>query len=495
MTRNILQRLADYAGQFQRNDEEVYVQKIDNDHALEWMEKQIPLLDCPDKVLEEIYYFRWWVFRKHLKETPEGTLITEFLPQVNWAGAYNTINCACGFHIREGRWLRGSRDTVENYIRFWLKGSGSGHSYSCWLAWAVWEYAQVTGRKDFAAGLLEELVKDYEQWEQEHYSEKTGLFWSIDDRDAMEMSISGNGFRPTLNSYMYGNALAISKIAVWADREEIRRIYQEKADLLRERVQDLLWDRDFFKVIPAENKDAKVEAVRERGHDVKELIGYIPWYFDLPDSGKGYEEAFRFLMDENIFLGKYGLRTADASHPRYRYPVDHECLWNGPSWPFATTQTLVAAANLLDNREQDVLSAEDYFYLLKMYARCQYLKREDGSTVPWIDEDLDPENGTWIAREILKDLGWLPRNGGYERGKDYNHSMFCDLIISGLFGVKVRENGEIELHPKIPEEGAGRWDYCALDRVPIGEHLYRIQYDRTGGYYGNGSGWKILKQE
>ena len=59
MTRNILQRLADYADRFQKNDEEVYVQKIDNDHALEWMEKQIPLLDCPEagNVYEEAFRF------------------------------------------------------------------------------------------------------------------------------------------------------------------------------------------------------------------------------------------------------------------------------------------------------------------------------------------------------------------------------------------------------------------------------------------------------
>ena len=51
--------------------------------------------------------------------------------------------------------------------------------------------------------------------------------------------------------------------------------------------------------------------------------------------------------------------------------------------------------------------------------------------------------GDWISRTILKrwqkeknDQGeeWPINKGGKERGKDYNHSTFCDLIINGLIG-------------------------------------------------------------
>ena len=64
------------------------------------------MLDCPDSILEKTYYFRWWTFRKHIKETENGHVITEFLPPVKWAGPYNTINCPACFHIRDGRWLK-----------------------------------------------------------------------------------------------------------------------------------------------------------------------------------------------------------------------------------------------------------------------------------------------------------------------------------------------------------------------------------------------------
>ena len=58
----------------------------------------IPLFDVSDKTIEEIYYFRWHTYCKHIKETPEGFVITEFLPDVPWAGKYNTISCPAGHH-------------------------------------------------------------------------------------------------------------------------------------------------------------------------------------------------------------------------------------------------------------------------------------------------------------------------------------------------------------------------------------------------------------
>ena len=64
----------------------------------------IPLFESSDKTIEEIYYFRWHTFCKHIKETENGYVITEFFPLVSWAGKYNTISCPAGYHIYEGRW-------------------------------------------------------------------------------------------------------------------------------------------------------------------------------------------------------------------------------------------------------------------------------------------------------------------------------------------------------------------------------------------------------
>ena len=85
-------KLRNYVKKFNNNDHTHFGQAISNQDAANWMADNIPLFECPDKEIEEIYYFRWWTFRKHIQNTPEGFVITEFLPKVNWSGKYNTIS-------------------------------------------------------------------------------------------------------------------------------------------------------------------------------------------------------------------------------------------------------------------------------------------------------------------------------------------------------------------------------------------------------------------
>ncbi len=473
-----------YFADFARDDEELYVRDIPNAAATEWAENNIPLFACSRRELEKNYYFRWWTFRKHLFTTSEGRLISEFLPQVPWAGKYNTINCALGFHLREARWLRNERALTENYLRFWLEGSGDVQSYSCWIAQTVLDVCDVFGNETLPGELLQPLMDFYEQREKTHLH-ACGLFWSDDDRDAMEDSISGKGLRPTLNSYMYANARAIAMIARKNGREETARLYEEKADGLRKKILDYLWDpKDrFFKVIPLDSvrdewKFHSFEDVPRERNAIEE-IGLIPWQFHLPD--EAHAAAFERLKDEKCLKAPYGPTTADQSHPRFMYPVDHECLWNGPVWPFATTQTLLAAANLLqDGKANGCFTRQDYLELLETYARSHCRKTADGRVIPWIDEDQDPYTGEWISRRILEEAGWPEKIGGYERGKDYNHSEFCDLVITGYCGVVPKENGKVKIQPL-----CGKNDWFRLEQLPLHGRLVTIQYDGEGSRFGS----------
>lgn len=115
-------KLHSYINAFNETDDELCVQLVSNADAEAFLAEQIPLLDCPDKELEKIYYFRWWTFRKHIKETKKGHIITEFLPDVPWSGPYNSINCPACLHIREGRWLKDQAQWLKEYIDFWLDG-------------------------------------------------------------------------------------------------------------------------------------------------------------------------------------------------------------------------------------------------------------------------------------------------------------------------------------------------------------------------------------
>ena len=80
---------------------------------------------------------------------------------------------------------------------------------------------------------------------------------------------------------------------------------------------------------------------------------------------------------------------------------------------------------------------------------------------------------------MLKENGWPKDKGGFERGKDYNHSTFCDLVISALSGAEYK-NGALSFDPVIPDN----MEYFSIDDLYIQGNRYRIVFDRTGNKYG-----------
>jgi hypothetical protein len=146
--------------------------------------------------------------------------------------------------------------------------------------------------------------------------------------------------------------------------------------------------------------------------------------------------------------------------------------------------TLKALANLLNDYDQRVMSKRDYFETLRVYARSHRRELEDGRTIPWIDENLNPYTGEWHAR-LLK-----IRNGRFDgRGDHYNHSGFADLVITGLAGLRPRADEVVEVNPLVPE---GVWDWFCLDHVRYAGHVLTVVWDRTGERYGRGAGLRVL---
>jgi len=479
--------LADYVQRFNAIDDERVTNHIPNALALDWFERNIPLFQCPDQQVEEIYYFRWWTFRKHIKLTTNGFVITEFLTPVRHAGAFNTISCAAGFHIAEGRWLRDDR-YLNDYALFWVRGNNGKpqphfHKYSSWFAAAVWERYLVNGDAAFVTNLLDDLVADYRAWEAERQL-TNGLFWQYDVRDGMEESISGSrtnkNIRPTINSYMFGNARAIAEIARLANRAELAAEFNAKAAELRRLVQTHLWDNTakFFKVVleraPGERSAGSVGSVGSVGSrfsTAREAIGFIPWMFCLPEPGKGYEAAWAQLTDSQGFGAPFGITTAERRHPLFRSHGVGKCEWDGAVWPFATSQTLSALANVLRYYPQTVVTIRDYFDAFLTYVHSQYANAK-----PYIGEYLDEVTGDWI-------------NGRDGRSRYYNHSTFADLLITGVIGLRPRADNMVEVWPLLPQE---TWDWFCLDRVKYHGRMLTILWDKDGSRYGRGSGLFVL---
>jgi hypothetical protein len=202
---------------------------------------------------------------------------------------------------------------------------------------------------------------------------------------------------------------------------------------------------------------------------VREAIGFIPWYFNLPDSN--FNQAWQFAKDQKVFSAPFGLTTADRSHPQFRTHGCCTCEWDGAIWPFATAQTLTGMANLLNGPTQSYVSGKDYFTMLQTFVESQYYRGR-----PYIGEYLDEKTGYWLK-------------GDEERSRYYNHSTFNDLIITGLVGLRPRTDDLLEINPLVP---ANQWDWFCLDNVWYHGKTISILWDKDGKHYKKGTGLSVF---
>jgi hypothetical protein len=326
----------------------------------------------------------------------------------------------------------------------------------------------------------------YEDW-YDHWDSSKNLYWIPAMPDATEYTIAsidasggkdgfddGEAFRPTLNSYMYGNAMAISRIAAMAGDKPASEKYLQRALDLKNNVEQNLWNdslqhfTDRFKV----NNQYVHYWNFIRG---RELAGMIPWYFNLPFDNSTFGTAWKHVLDTNNLLGQYGLRTNEPSYEYYfRQFVYFEgkrgSQWNGPSWPYQTSQTITAMANVLNNYHEHELTTSDYLKLLRRYTRQHYLP--DGRIN--LVENYDPNNGGPIVY--------------YYWSNHYNHSSYNNLIITGLCGVRPSADDSLSINPLVDSTN----DYFCLQNVLYHGHRVTVVYDRDGKKYNLGKGLTVF---
>jgi hypothetical protein len=260
---------------------------------------------------------------------------------------------------------------------------------------------------------------------------------------------------------MFGNAKGLAAIAKLNGNNELAQLYNNKADSIKQLTQTKLWNskHDFFEVLK-EHGDTSA--------NVKEEIGFVPWYFNMPDSN--YNIAWRSLIDTRTFCAPFGITTADRSHPEFRTHGCCKCEWDGAVWPFATSQTLTGMANLLNNYKQNYVADSNYFGLLETFVESQYYRGR-----PYVGEYLDEKTGYWLK-------------GDEERSRYYNHSTFNDLIITGLVGLRPRADNIIEVNPLLP---ASKWNWFCLDNVLYHGKIITIIWDMDGTKYKKGKGLSV----
>jgi hypothetical protein len=449
----------------------------------QWYLNNIPFFECSDKKIQDVYYYRWKLYKAHIRNVGENQyVITEFLDDVSWdKNPYSSLNDATGFHIYEGRWLK-DRKYINGYINYMYRGGGNDRHFSEGIAYASYGYYLVNVDSSFIESQLGVMQHIYNLW-LDHYDLKKDLYYIEPLLDATEYTISsidasggkdgftgGDAFRPTINSYMYGNALAISRIAKMKRDTAISHIYLRRAEQIKNNVQSDLWNNSLHHFIDRYKVDNQYvhywDFIRGR-----ELAGYVPWCYDLPDDNVKYNSEWKNLMDTTKFLGEFGLRTDEPSYQyymrQYRYAGTHpECQWNGPSWPFQETQVLEGMANLLNNYKQKIINSSDYLKILRLYTQQHYLPNGKLN----LQEDYNPDTGKPIV--------------GLHRSSHYNHSSYNDLIITGLCGIRPSEENSLTINPLIDST----IQYFCLDNVSYHGHDISVVYDRDGKKYNLGKG-------
>jgi len=474
-----------------------------------WFLRNIPFLEIDDPEIQRIYYYRWKLFRAHIREIgPQGTTVLEFLDDVPWAREpFTDLNDSASFHLMEARWLR-DPSVVDNLIDHLYTGGANDRHFSESIAAAAEAATFVTGDAAPALRHLDTMQHVFNLWD-DHFNRARNLYWIEPLLDATEYTIAsidasgagfadhpssdpnrngftgGFAFRPSINSYQFANALAISHLAALAHKPEAAADYAARAERLRTAVLSQLWNPALQHFT---DRYAQSTPTAQAGDFIRgrELVGYVPWLYELPPrSGDPATDAsWAHLLAPNEFAGPFGLRTVEPSYPRYltQYRYDAatglpECQWNGPSWPFQTSQALGALANFLhDYPASPIITRDDYLRLLRQYTHQHFLSPGH----PDLQEDYNSDTGTPIV--------------GLPRSHHYLHSTYIDLVLTGLIGIRPQSANVFELDPLLDpvQRNPRPIHWFAIDHLRYHSHDLSIIYDEKGARYGLGPGLSVF---
>lgn len=212
----------------------------------QWYLDNIPFVDFPDSNIQDVYYYRTSVIKRHLKYFHQGhgkldipvehtcLLIlsdrlglhrvhsASFLGRVCYqlktrrlvltstqASKGQTIPDSAGHHILEGRWLRDPRyvqDLIQLYTRAGCERI-TRITYTQYVHRAIYEYAQATGDTNFLKSQLQGMIDMFYLWNVTQ-DLTTGLYHRTPLLDAQEFSLPGYVVGgPNMNPVTQWNAM------------------------------------------------------------------------------------------------------------------------------------------------------------------------------------------------------------------------------------------------------------------------------------------------
>ncbi|KAI0399707.1 Six-hairpin glycosidase-like protein [Xylaria palmicola] len=450
-----------------------------------FLRDNIPYIDIPDQLIQDVYYYRWTSLQRNLRYVTAGTgyMCTEFIHPVGYAQAFGTIDAAAGHQIDESRWLRNTA-YADDYIQLYTRGPANPLQYTQWILDATNRRAMVTGDSQFLATQLKDMVRVWHLWDP-FFDTNAGLYYYQPVWDAQELSLPGfivdpnntnwdlrkdgpDTYRPSHNAYMVANARAIARAAQIAHDGFLRSQFSKIADSIEAAMYKRLWapEQEFFMDVIRPNNP---NLTRLTG---REQVGLFPYRFGIGLNESYAQPALDSMFDPKGFYAPYGPTTLEIRDPWFaatKPDPNYCCWWNGMSWPYSTGHTLKSLAAIYRSGVTTA-TAEQYHEYLQIYARTQ---QKNG--MPYVAESHAPFEDVWSRDD---------RN----HSEHYDHSTNNDDVITGLLGIIPQPDDTLRISPIVPSN----WTYFALENLAYHGHLVTVLYDKYGTRYNAGVGLSVF---
>jgi len=456
-----------------------------DDAAGRWFLGQVPQLDVPDAWFEKTYAFRFEVARRNLTDPRYGRLQHPTFEEGRWAATWfaQAVTYGAPHQLREVRWLRDAAYARGHALTFVDNQRQDGafvgatvdrpvNEYSDWIASAIWDVYEVTGDRSLLVAALPAMDRNVAYAGSRSTSSRalpviedhfeTGMEWqpSFFYFDRFDATKSTPLERVDYAAALAANAAAVARAAAVLGLADVATAARAVAESTTAAIDASMWHEPTGFYYSLRARDGAMAMVRE-------VAGYYPLSFGL--APPEHERALKLLFDPAEFWTPWPPASCSFRSPaasQEGWPIGKGgsvAMWNGPTWPHATSMVVEAVARSLRRSGERYVTRRQLFDLLKSYTRAQYLGLDDNRDFsdPMIGEYYDGNRGIWKTGE-----------------RDYFHSTYADLLITTLIGLDPEAAGVVRISPLVPR---GEWNRFLLEGVCFRGHDLTVVWDAPGG--------------
>lgn len=456
----------------------------------QFFEQNVPVLQCENPDMLRMYYYRWYVVYRSI-HSPEDVLHHHQLQgdciyESPYGEGYDCpIGLPVALHYEECKWMKDPSVVVSDaknwnrrldyYWKYYIEQTPMAvwhlycqHPEKEFLE-IMYDSCKVFALKDFSPekGGYEFLPVTEGSWDtgaeyQPAFYQHTEEPWDwTEDVEGVRKGLSTEKrklYRLDHISYSVANLIGCAKMAEQLGKSEDSEELYALADRSLNALKTYFWN---------ETKKCFVSIDLKTGKQCDEGICYdsfFPYLWNM--IGKEYHEGFSVLFDADSFQGEFSLTTVDMHCPMYWFdnciagptkssplePNPYACAWNGPIWPYATSNTLEALGAVASINSS---LKDKWLELFEGYTEVQFLSG-DRST-PMVLEHYRPTDGVTFSGTC-----------------DYFHSTWIDLFMKYYAGISVNEEGQVVFSPFAQEE-------FVLDGVLLGGNSYRFEQKKEQG--------------